>query len=44
MLQTFNKALQASGTTIQASVINTASNFIFTVISDNLPTAGHVAI
>merc|ERR550532_2965848 len=32
MLQTFNKALQISSTTIQVSIINTASNFIFTVI------------
>ena len=36
MLQTFNKALQISSTTIQVSIINTASNFIFTVIFNNL--------
>merc|ERR1719510_56942 len=32
MLQTFNKALQISSTTIQVSIINTASNFIFTAL------------
>ena len=31
MLQNFNKALQASRTTLEASIINTASNFVFTV-------------
>ena len=31
MLQNFNKALQASKTTLEASIINTASNFVFTV-------------
>ena len=33
MLRSFNKALQDSETTLQASVVNTASNFIFTVIA-----------
>jgi len=32
MLQTFNKALQISSTTIQVSILNTASNFIFTAL------------
>jgi len=32
MLQSFNRALQASKTTLEASIVNTASNFIFTAI------------
>jgi len=32
MLQNFNKALQQSRNTIQASIINTAANFIFTAL------------
>jgi len=32
MLQNFNKALQASKTTLEASIINTASNFVFTAL------------
>jgi len=32
MLQNFNKALQASRTTLEASIINTASNFVFTAL------------
>ena len=33
MLRSFSKALQDSETTLQASVVNTASNFIFTVMT-----------
>jgi len=32
MLQNFNRALQASKTTLEASIVNTASNFIFTAL------------
>ena len=44
MLQTFNKALQTSSTTIQASIVNTASNFIFTAIIGKLAFDEHLTL
>ena len=48
MLRSFNKALQDSETTLQASVVNTASNFIFTVmtvfVTAHIPTLNRLLV
>ena len=44
MLQTFNKALQTASTTIQVSIVNTASNFIFTAIIGKLAFDEHLTL
>jgi len=44
MLQTFNKALQNSSTTIQVSIVNTASNFIVTAVIGKVAFDEHLSL